>query len=78
MNDKSELFTVSSVHGTGLSRRIGDMEFLRSWLVYDSQIQTGLRRGRVNWNLVAGVVLTIAVSASFWAGVGLMIARIWK
>jgi hypothetical protein len=55
-----------------------DVKFLRSWLVYDSDIQMGLARGRFDWNVIAGIALSIGISASFWAGVGLVIARAWK
>jgi hypothetical protein len=54
------------------------MKFLRGWLVYDSDIQTALEQGRVNWNLVAGLTLAIVVSAGFWAGVALVVAHMWK
>jgi hypothetical protein len=55
-----------------------DMKFLRSWLVYDSDIQMGVARGRFDWNVIGGIALAIGVSASFWAGLGLIIARAWK
>jgi hypothetical protein len=52
----------------------GDMKFLRSWLVYDSDIPAG----QSNHNRFLGLVLLVGISASFWAGIGLMIARVWK
>jgi hypothetical protein len=55
-----------------------DMKFLRSWLVYDSDIQSAPARGRINWNMIAGLTLAIVVSASFWAALALVIANIWK
>jgi|SRR5580704_1182727 hypothetical protein len=55
-----------------------NMKVLRSWLVYDSDLQTGLAPRRVTWNMVLGLALATAVSASIWAGVGLMIASLWK
>jgi hypothetical protein len=55
-----------------------DMKFLRSWLVYDSDIQIGVARGRFDWNLIAGIALAVGISVTFWAGIGLMIARVWK
>jgi hypothetical protein len=48
-----------------------DMKFLRTWLVYDSL--AGQNRNRF-----LGLLLLLGVSASFWAGIGLMIARVWK
>jgi hypothetical protein len=94
MSYKSQLFPLSSAREIPLRRRIGlswgsspanltdtdlqEMKFLRGWLVYDSDIQSALEQGRVNWNLVAGLTLAIVISAGFWAGVGLIIAHIWK
>ena len=89
MSHKSKLSPLSRTRETPLRRPVShswrssslnlrDMKFLRSWLVYDSEIRTGLDRGRVNWNLVSGVALAIGVSAGFWAGVGLMVAHIWR
>jgi hypothetical protein len=54
------------------------MKFLRSWLVYDSEEETLRSQGRVNWYMVLGLVLATAISAGFWTGVGLVIARAWK
>jgi hypothetical protein len=93
MSYKSRSFPRSSTSETPLRWRIDswgspsanlpdadsqDMKFLRSWLVYDSDIQIGLARGRFDWNVIAGIALAIGVSASFWAGIGLIIARAWK
>jgi hypothetical protein len=55
----------------------GDMKFLRSWMVYDSDVQSRLA-GQSNHNRFLGLVLLVGISASFWAGIGLMIARVWK
>ncbi|MGA8215365.1 MAG: hypothetical protein WB799_17340 [Candidatus Sulfotelmatobacter sp.] len=88
VGEKSRLFPSSSVSEPPLQERIGhswgsaptnlrDMKFFRSWLVYDSEIQTGVARG-VNWSVVAGLVLAFGVSAGFWTGVGLMIVHFWK
>ena len=90
---KSRSFSRSSISETPLRWRIDswgyscanppdadleDMKFLRSWLVYDSDIQIGLARGRLDWNVIAGIALAAGISASVWAGVGLIIARAWK
>ena len=89
MSYKSQLFSLSSTCETPLRRPISqtwgsspanlqDMKFLRSWLVYDSDIQTNMVPGRVRWNMALGLVLATAVSAGIWAGIALMIARVWK
>ncbi len=54
-----------------------DAKFFRSWLVYDSDLQT-TRSRRVNWNVMLGLGLVVALSASFWATIGLMMTRLWK
>jgi hypothetical protein len=52
-----------------------DIGFLRSWFEDDSNFDPTVRN-HTNWNAIAGLALTIAVSASFWAGIGWVIARI--
>jgi hypothetical protein len=89
MSYKSQLFPLSSTRETPLRQRISqawgstpsnlqDMKFLRSWFVYDSELENNRTHGRVNWNMVLGLVLAIAVSAGFWTGVGLLIAHAWR
>jgi hypothetical protein len=94
MSYKSQLFPLSSTCETPLRRLISgswgsspanlrdmnlqDMKFQRSWLVYDSDIQTGHAAGRATRNMVLGLALAMAVSATFWAGAGLLIAHVWK
>jgi hypothetical protein len=94
MSYKSQLFPLSSTWEKPLRRPIGklwgsspaslrdvnlrDMKLLRSWLVYDSDIQIGLAPRGVNWHMVLGLTLAGIVSAGIWAGVGLMLARLLK
>ena len=89
MSYKSQLFPLSSTRERPLRQRISqawgsspsnlqDIKFLRSWLVYDSELESSRTRGRFNWNMVLGLVLASAVSAGFWTGVGLMAAYVWK
>ncbi len=54
-----------------------DAQFLRSWLEYDSE-KRGVSRGRINWGAVSGLALAIAVSATFWAAMGLIVVRLWR
>ena len=61
-----------------LPANLQEVKFLRSWLVYDSDFPRRYVPGRVNWNLVLGLAAVVTVSATFWAGVGLMIAHVWK
>lgn len=52
-------------------------KFYRSWLVYDFNPQGAATRG-IDWNVLLGLAFTVGVSASFWTGVGLLIARVWN
>ena len=56
----------------------GDVHLLRSWYEYDSQAERRSAKGRFNWNALLGVVVVVAVSSAFWAGLGMLVARIWK
>ena len=55
-----------------------DSKFLRSWLVYDSQLDEDDVAGRPHWNMFLGWAAALCLSMSFWAGLGLLVARIWK
>lgn len=55
-----------------------EAKFLRSWLVYDSDLDLNRTGGPMNWNMVLGLVVAAAVSAGLWVGAGLMIGRFWK
>ncbi len=57
---------------------LDDARFVRSWLVYDSDLDLDCPPGHVNWSMVLGLVVAAVVSASFWLGAGVMIARLWK
>jgi hypothetical protein len=53
-----------------------DARFVRSWLVYDSDLDVTRTRGHINWNMVLGVALAALVSAGVWIGAGLIIQRL--
>jgi hypothetical protein len=55
-----------------------DVDLFRSWLVYDSDFELTRTRGRINWNMVAGALLAVLVSAAGWAGIAVLVARLWK
>jgi hypothetical protein len=89
MSYKSQLFPLSRTCETPLRQRISqvwgsspsnlrDIKFLRSWFVYDSELESSRTNGRINWNMVLGLFLATGVSAGFWTGVGLMIAHAWR
>jgi hypothetical protein len=54
------------------------MSFLQAWFENDSTSGRGGKGMRVNWGAVCGMALSLAVSASFWTGVVVMVERIWK
>ena len=53
-----------------------DMGFLRSWFESDTDCDES-HRG-TNWGAISGLALSVAISASFWAGVIWMVARVWR
>jgi len=52
-------------------------EFLRSWLKRDSKLEVS-SGNRIKWNSILGLALTVVVGASFWTGLGFLVARLWK
>jgi hypothetical protein len=54
-----------------------DIGFLQSWLEDDSSGENK-SQGKLNWGAISGLVLSLGISAGFWAGVVLLVQRIWK
>lgn len=54
-----------------------DTGFVRSWLEDDSEPSDGNKRG-MNWGAISGLIISLAISGSFWMGVGYLIARMVK
>jgi hypothetical protein len=52
--------------------------FLRSWLVYEKGVGQKPIVKRINWSGIFGVAMATGVSAGFWLGIGLAVARIWR
>ena len=52
-----------------------EVQFLRSWLIYDPELDAPRP---LNRDVVLGMGLVLLISASFWTGVGLTIAQVWK
>jgi hypothetical protein len=59
------------------SHKWEDAKFFRSWLVYEAVDEPRRIRG-INWSLIFGVALAIAVSAAFWIGLGVLVSRSGK
>jgi hypothetical protein len=55
-----------------------EANFFRSWLVYDSDLDSVPTKSRIKWGMVLGLALAVVVSVAFWVGFGLMIANRWK
>jgi len=89
MNYRMQLSPISGIRPPGANvyqsespeippANLDDAKFVRSWLVYDSDLDLDCPPGHVNWSMVVGLVVVAVVSASFWLGAGVMIARLWK
>jgi hypothetical protein len=88
MNHKLQPSSISSTRGLraplpltewwGVPEKANDAKFFRLRLVYHSDLETIRSRNRINWRTMLGLALATAVSASVWAVVGLMIARVWR
>ena len=51
-----------------------EITFFQSWFEDDSRPDG--RKDKINWGAVSGLALSVVVSASFWAGVGVLISRL--
>ena len=51
---------------------------LQSWFEYDSELGESNADGHTNWGAISGLALSVAFSASFWAGVAWIVARVWR
>ena len=53
-----------------------DMQFWRSWIEFDSNEGNDKKSPKLNWSAVLGLMVVVGISACFWAGLGLLIARV--
>lgn len=87
MSSKTRLFPLSSTENSwqlpiqgawgSVSAEPQDMQFLRSWLVYDSEVLNDLYQP-ADWRKLLGLAMSVAVSTGIWIGVGLTIARLLR
>jgi hypothetical protein len=77
LSTPAKLSTTTS-NSNDLIASMEDVKFLRSWLVYDSKIQSNLASGRSNRDIALGLALAAGISACFWAGIAFLVARIWN
>jgi hypothetical protein len=76
MNYKMQLSSISGTPETSFRMPLAsreDTKFFRSWLVYDSDLDATRTRGRINWNMVAGMALMAMVSAAGWFSIAMLI-----
>ncbi len=76
--DEALLRVVMPVKGGSPPLPTREIKVLRSWIEYDFQAEKPGMRGRANWDAIWGIVLVVAISAGFWAGVGLLVRHFWK
>jgi hypothetical protein len=60
------------------SLRWENVKFFRSWLVYDSGLEESRSKGRINWNVVMGLCVMAAVSASGWYGISMLVRHLLR
>ena len=53
-----------------------DMGFLQSWFGGGTRRDDDTQHRHINWGAILGLALSLALSATFWAGLVWMIARI--
>lgn len=51
-----------------------EISFFQSWFEDDS-LADGHNARKINWGAISGLALSVVVSASFWAGAGVLIAH---
>ncbi|MGA2021245.1 MAG: hypothetical protein ABSH02_11700 [Candidatus Sulfotelmatobacter sp.] len=81
MNYKMQLSPISGAHESHIQLPLTsaqDARFFRSWLVYDSDLDTTRSHGRLNWNMFAGFALMAAVSVGGWFGIALLLQYLLK
>jgi len=53
-----------------------EAEFLQTWFENDGDLEDSA--SGTNWGAIYGLALSVAFSASFWAGVAWIVARVWR
>jgi hypothetical protein len=57
----------------GMDGCLSGSGFLSSWLEDDDLEEP---RRQINWGAIAGLAISLAISGGFWAGVGVLAARL--
>ena len=71
-----QLSTPASTRLTGPFLPSEDMGFLQSWFEGGSIRDENSQHRHINWGAILGLALSLALSATFWAGLVWMVARI--
>lgn len=53
-----------------------NVKFFRSWLVYDSDVESNRSHGRFNWNMLAGFIAMITISLAGWSAVAFLVKHL--
>jgi hypothetical protein len=71
MREVPERWTDGYEHSQGV-------KFLPAWLDDDFAPASKAAKRRIHWGAISGMALSLVISGGFWAGVGLLIARVVK
>jgi hypothetical protein len=50
--------------------------FYRTWALYDYNMEP--RRAELDWNMVLGLGLALAISVGLWVAIGTTVASLWR
>ncbi len=73
-----QLFPQASTRITGRFIPSEEMGFLQSWSEGGSIRDESTAPRHINWGAIAGLALSVALSATFWVGVVWIVARVWR
>ena len=71
-----QLFPPASTRVTGRFIPCEDMGFLQSWFEGGSIRDESPEHRHINWGAIAGLALSVALSATFWAGLAWIVVHI--
>ena len=60
------------------SQGFRDTQFWQGWHDRREIGEPHRESGFINWSKVSGLAITLAIGASFWTGVGMLVVRLWK
>jgi len=77
---ESRLRIVARGSGSTLPGTLQNIPVFRLWNVDSEELSDADEEGesRSMWNMLLGVLVAVAVSGGFWAGVGFLVARLLR